>query len=141
MMNLDMRLLINKKLLTISGDRFELGEFISGKSSFKTMEDIIGISATKDFVIFTKNYSRFVDNIDAYDWYGNHIWNIADIVGKTGIQYLGSIVTAADFLRGSFDFDESKYNKDNDLVSCSTPDIVYIIDLTTRKIIQVFSNK
>ena len=49
-------------------------------------ENIIDVSVTKNFVIVTTKYMNpdtnkaLTNNIDGYDWDGNHLWNISDII-------------------------------------------------------------
>ncbi len=84
----------------------------------ESSENIYEISITKDFVIITTEYAVqsksdtiknstainkiFTNNINAYDWNGNHLWNIADIVGDLNIPYFGGTVTTKDIMKNHF---------------------------------------
>ena len=37
--------------------------------------------------------NRRINNIDAYDWQGNHLWNIGDIVGDIKMPFDGGCLT------------------------------------------------
>lgn len=37
---------------------------------------------------------RRINNIDAYDWNGNHLWNIGNIVGNIKTPFTGAVLSA-----------------------------------------------
>ena len=98
--------MINVQVL-LNGKRIDFGvKSIEGLSALcirkdviipiKSADDIYGINITNDLIILTKKDrayrngkkllreddfgERGVNNIEAYDWDGNLVWNIGDIV-------------------------------------------------------------
>ena len=84
---------------------------------------------------------RKINNIDAYDWDGNHLWNIADIVGDIKMAFYGGYVCTKETYQDYYGYDESKVPDSHDLYAASTDGRLYLIDLETRRITQVLPMK
>jgi hypothetical protein len=149
--------LIDQKLLNISTDGFFLNNIRLCSHMLKSETNIFEISITKDLVIITTEYAVesnsntannptasykiYTNNINAYDWEGNHLWNIADIVGDLNIPYFGATVTTKKIMREHCGFDELKYDDSCELICCSACNRLYIIDISAQKLIQVLETK
>lgn len=77
---------------------------------------------------------RQINNIDAYDWHGNHIWNIGDIVGNIQKSFSNiELCTKEQLIK------KNKYiipnNCSFDLCICYAWDELYIIDPLLKKVI------
>ena len=88
---------------------------------------------------------RRINNIDAYDWEGNHLWNIGDIVGDIKRQFNGFDLTTRELLKGELpkgfadDLDPSLDS--HDLLICIADIYMYIIDLQDLKILKKIPGK
>ena len=151
-MSFNINALFNQKLLNISTDDFAVNSLCLCSHMIESSENIYEISITKDFVIITTEYVApstsdtnstriFTNNINAYDWDGNHLWNIADIVGDLKIPYFGGTVTTKDVIKNHFGFDELKYDDSCELFCCSARNHLYIVDLNCRKLVQVLETR
>lgn len=150
-MSVRINVLIDQKLRSLSLDCSNLKELGLRKFPLKASEDIYEISITKDLVIVstesvipgnaTSLKKIFPNNINAYDWDGNHLWNIADIVGDMGVPFWGGTVTTKEIMQGSVEFDGRKYDDVCELFCCSAGNHLYVVDLDKRKLIQVLGTK
>ena len=70
---------------------------------------------------------RRINNIDAYDWNGTHLWNIGDLVGDIKTPFTGAVLTA----------DESN----QDLLTCFAGAYRFVIDPITKTVISKTSGK
>jgi hypothetical protein len=156
-MSFKVNALFDQKLVNISADNIEVNNLCLCSHIIDSSENIYEISITKDFVIITTEYAVqsksdtiknattinriFTNNINAYDWNGNHLWNIADIVGDLKIPYLGGSVTTKEIMKNHFGFDELKYDDSCELFCCSACNYLYIIDLKCRKLVQVLETR
>ncbi len=150
-MRVCINILIDQKLRSFSMDYSELKELGLRKYPLKSSENIYEISITKDLVIVTTEpvilgnatslKKVFPNNINAYDWDGNHLWNIADIVGDMGVPFWGGTVTTKEIMQGSVEFDGRKYDDACELFCCSTGNHLYVVDLGKRKLVQVLQTK
>ena len=113
----------------------------------KSIEHITEVSVTKDLIIITRDQyftkSHIADNIDAYDWNGNHLWNIKDIIGEICNLYCyGSVVgnyELIQFLKGMDK--ENLYIAGHDYYECVTDAHYLIIDLNEKKVVHTRKNK
>lgn len=156
-MSFNINALFDQKVLNISTDNFAFNKLCLHSHMIESSENIYEISITKDFVIITTEYAVqnksdtiknstainkiFTNNINAYDWDGNHLWNIADIVGDLNIPYFGGTVTTKDIMKNHFGFDELKYDDSCELFCCCACNHLYIIDLNCRKLVQVLETR
>ena len=110
------------------------------------LKDMIIIrTEDRDFHYGAKNVPWFKDdrrinNIDAYEWNGNHIWNIGDIVGDVKMAFdVGSLTTRASVqMQGTL----STVNDCSfDLFYCYAGPYRYLIDPARGKILEKKSGK
>lgn len=117
-----------------------------------SLDTIYEISIAKDLLIVTTQDpdlrnsltaplikdNRSVNNIDAYDWIGNHKWNIAELVGDIKAAFWGGALITADTA--------SRYlpevNAEHEYFMCNASnDLSYIIDITERRVMQTFQTR
>ena len=122
--------------------------FLHGKK-IESDRNIIEISVTDELCIITTEYplKRFDDyscdksNIDAYDWNGNHMWNISEITGEKTF-FFGANLNTIDFVNYCKGVDISRCNKNHKFLLCQSLDsILYIIDLDERKVVHKLQSK
>lgn len=151
-MSLRVSVLINQKRLFFSTDCSDLIYNISmRKHTIESLDHIYEISITKDlFIVTTEDpdfrdgrkmasiikQDRSINNINAYDWDGNHLWNIAEIVGDIKRSFFGGCVTTKELLDSHAGFDRTKIESGHELFACTADSYLYIIDLTDRKLLQ-----
>lgn len=150
-MSINIAALFNQKVLNLSANGNLINDICLCSNKIESNSEIYEISITKDFVIITKKYivksqtdgtDKIVsNNIDAYDWKGNHLWNIADIVGNINIPFWGGTVTTKKIMRNHIGFDEEKYEDDCDLYCCSARNHLYVIDLSKRRLVQTIETR
>lgn len=146
-MSFSVKVLFNKKLLNISADIPWVEKLCLCSHLIDRSEKVYEISITKDIVIITTEYATqdesgfATDNINAYDWDGNFLWNIADIVGDLKVPYFGGTVTTKELMRAHHDFDESCCDDSCELFCCSAGNRLYLIDLNDKKTVQVFETR
>ena len=129
-MSFNLNVLIDGKLLSMTSDSIPFKN-LSFKANMLT--NVFEISITEDIVILTTEYSSedkiITNNIDAYDWNGNRLWNIADIVGDSGLTFWGAVLTTAKLLELDLDCK-------GPLLSCTAFDSrTFIIDINSRKLL------
>ena len=129
-MSFNLNVLIDGKLLSMTADSIPFKN-LSFKANMLT--NVFEISITEDIVILTTEYSSEdkinANNIDAYDYNGNHLWNIADIVGDVGTAFWGAVLTTAKLLELDLDCK-------GPLLSCTAFDNrTFIIDINSRKLL------
>lgn len=136
----------------MSMDNFAVNNLCLCSRMIEPSENVYEISITKDFVIITAEYALqsksdtnsteiFTNNINAYDWDGNHLWNIADIIGDLKMPYYGGTVTTKDIMKNHFGFDELRYDDSCELFCCSACNHLYVIDLNCRKLVQMLETR
>lgn len=150
-MSLGVSVLINQKALYFSTDISYLNSISMYKHTIEPLDHICDIAITKDlFIITTEDpvfrdgrtsasfikQDRSINNINAYDWNGKHLWNIADIVGDIKMSLGGGEVRTKEAMESYPGFDGTKVKDDHELFSCTTGYHLYIIDLTDRKFLQ-----
>lgn len=97
---------------------------------------IMELSITKDYIIVVtlpRGYKG--NNINAYDWEGNHLWNIGDIVGDINISFLGGQVVTAKQLNEPNCL-ESIDEVPSILYSCVADGFLFIIDPIQKRLIK-----
>lgn len=152
-MSFCVNVLINQKLLHIPTKASEIQELTLGLHRLKSLANIYEVSITKDFVIVTtqdtvkeesdllKAHPEVRTNIDAYDWECNHLWNITDIIGHTDMHIGGGTVSSKELLKDYPGFDESKCDDKSELYCCTANSRLFVINLSTRKVIQVLETR
>ena len=98
---------------------------------------ITEISITKDYIIVVTlpRDCKTNDNINAYDWDGNHLWNIGDIVGDIKIPFCGGQVVTAKQLNEPNCL-ESIDEVPSVLYSCVAGGFLFIIDPIQKRVIK-----
>ena len=154
-MSFSLRVLVDEKVLYMSTDNIPFKNLSIRDNILKSSKNIYQISITKDLVILTTEYAPqsesdqspstslnkiITNNIDAYDWDGNHLWNIADVVGNLEIPFWGGTVTTKELVKPYVNFDKS-HGDIGDLFSCTAGNFLYIIDLNNRKVLQTIETK
>lgn len=140
-MSFNLHVLIDQKSLNISTNSLKINEIGLSTHIFHPLEHIYDVSITKDFVIVvTQEDKNFSSTINTYDWNGNHLWNIADIIGDAKMLW-GVFLTTKELMKHHSEFDESKYDDKCELFCCSADNHLYIVDLGKRELIQVLETR
>ena len=82
---------------------------------------------------------RSINNVDVYDWDGNHLWNIGDIVGDIKMPFDSVAHISQKRAREEFDIAINAYT--GPLFQCIAAGFVYIIDASKRKLLGKFSGR
>ncbi len=146
-MSLRIHTLFDQKLQHITTDNFSINKFCLCSNIKELTENVYEISITKDCIILTTEYAFLekhellhadkviTNNINAYDWSGNHLWNIANIVGDNGMPFWGGSVTTKELMQ-NYGLNEFEYDRMGELFFCTSFDnSTYIIDITNRKLL------
>lgn len=155
--------MINVQVL-LNGKRIEFGvKSIEGLSALcirkdviipiKSADDICGINITNDLIILTKKDrvyrngkkllreddfgERGVNNIEAYDWDGNLVWNIGDIVGDIKKPFFGCNVVTGEMIKDNSTIKISESSSTHDLLICNAG-WLFVIDLKTNELLGKF---
>ena len=82
--------------------------------------------------------NREVNNIDAYDWQGNHLWNIGDWVGDIKMSFDGFTHISAKAAKKNYGVNcfASK-----NLYACLSGGFVFIIDSKKQKMLYKIAGK
>ena len=111
-------------------------------------ENIIDVSVTKDFIIVTTKYlnqdtnEAIANNINAYDWDGNHLWNISDIIKNNTLTFWGGTLMPKKIVNECDEFDDLKCQNVGELYRCiSFDNHIFTIDLTNKKVILIQKHK
>lgn len=155
-MSLKFNILIGDQGLHLYADVSCLKNLQISDSILNSPDKINEVSITKDLVIITtedpdfrygaqqapliKN-SRKINNINIYDWKGNHLWNIADVVGDIKMAFWGGDVVSKCFLKETFNLSDSELIEGHSFYTCSAGAKGYVIDLTDRKICHTYPVK
>ncbi len=86
-----------------------------------------------------KKDARRENNILAYDWQGNKLWNIGEIVGDIKAAFLG--VHAIFHKEVTEEFGIALPENSGQLIRCFDGCWMYIIDATNKTVIHKFSGK
>lgn len=149
----DMHILINGEVLTLSINTNTIKRVGLNKEVLQLEDGIINISVTESIIIivtedpdfrnclnqvdFVKPYNIKKNNINAYDWDGNYLWNISDIVGEVNMAFSGGCVSSISKLSNYYGFDQQKYNADSEIYVCTAGGRMYVIDLKEKKVVQI----
>ncbi len=163
-MQVELSILFNhdvKRIYMKSTDaKSHLKNVIFNDHSLEVLDNIYEISITPNRVIFVRSDPGFrggaisvpfekeacrVSNIDAYDWNGKHLWNIADIVGDIKHLFFGGcVMTKKQFVNARFaeySVDLSKVPENHEFYNACTDGRRYIIDMDTLEVIMILPNK
>ncbi len=155
-MNCRVRVIMDNKVLLLQMDISELKKMHINDAFLDSLDKICEISITKDLVIITtedpdfRNGAKCVpimkenrreNNITAYDWQGNRVWNIADIVGDIKMSFFGGSVCTIETLKNTVGFDERLVPEGHDLFTCVAEGFLFVVDLTDAKVLQTLHAK
>lgn len=120
---------------------------LSGKR-ISTFDNICKISLSNNMVILLTASPRFRDSaipkpdcvldydvncVDAYDYEGNHLWNIAEIIGNVGSSICNGHVCSTKWLTGGAN---EGYIEGHELFVCwDCNEVRYLIDLDEKRVI------
>ena len=119
----------------------------------KSQDGIYEINITNDLIILTKKDrayrngfkllreddfgERSVNNIEAYDWDGNLVWNIGDIIGDVKKPFYGCSVATAEMIKDNSAIKIPESAATHDLLICNAG-WVFVIDLKTNELLGKF---
>ena len=82
--------------------------------------------------------NRRINNIDAYDWHGNHLWNIGDLVGDIKMQFSWmNHISATDIKK----YYGVRCAPSSSLYACIAEGFVYIIDARKQLLLSKITGK
>jgi len=153
----DINILINGKVLTLAFNSGIVKQLVFNKDILQSEDRIISVSVAENQVIIVtedpgfrngatnvdsvKPYNIKENNINAYDWNGNYLWNISEIVGEINMTFFGGCVSSISALCEHLEFDKQKYSEDLEIYTCTAGGKTYVIDLKDKKVIQTLSAK
>ncbi len=82
---------------------------------------------------------RLENNIIAYDWQGNKLWNIGEIVGDIKEAFLGVCYISRE--KAQAEFSVSLPENTGPLLGCNTGCRVYLVDAVNQKLLCKVSGK
>ncbi len=123
-----------------------------GLKNIKSLDHILSVDVTKDFIILSKEDRAFrdgtkksvsydetcdrrINNIEAYDWDGNLVWNIGDIVGNIHRPFWSGIVIAGRDFEKVYGSTIPEECCEHDLLCCPADDVIYVVDLFNSRFI------
>lgn len=152
--NVRVNVLINGKRLSVDvRSETDLKELYNlGLKNIKSLDCIVSVDVTKDFIILSKKdrafrdgtkksvgydetWDRRINNIEAYDWDGNLVWNIGDIVGNIHRPFWSGIVIAGKDFEKVYGSAIPEECLNHDLLCCAAYDMVYVVDLSNSTFI------
>jgi hypothetical protein len=155
-MSIEIYALVNQKVASFRVNGSSVHELGMYAHILKSLDVIYQVSISKDYLIVTTEdpsvrsgrwdpsfpKDRPTNNINAYDWSGNHQWNIAEIVGDIKASFWGGTVTTKDLIANHAGIDTSKIDENHEFYCCTaTNSYLYLIDLTDRRLIQIVQTK
>ncbi len=90
------------------------------------------------FAPWTKD-DRSENNIIAYDWQGNQLWNIGEIVGDVKEAFLGISYAPQEMIQAEFSIDLPENT--GPLLRCNTSCRMYIVDVKNKTLLWKASGK
>ncbi len=124
------------------------------RTPIQSLDKIWQICIVKDMVIIRTEDRDFRDgrqfaswekddrkenNILAYDWQGNKLWNIGEIVGDIKAAFLGVYTISHKEATEEFGIDLPEYS--GQLIRCFDGCLMYIIDANNKRLVHKFSGK
>ena len=152
--NIRLNVLINGNRLsicTMASDALKELHLLGAKN-ISSLDNITSVNVTKDFIILSKTDRAFrdgtkksvgydetrdrcINNIEAYDWDGNLVWNIGDIVGNIHRPFWDGIVIAGKDFEKVYGRPIPEECSKHDLLCSAADNILYVIDLSNSKLI------
>ena len=151
---LRIEILINDKITAIDATSTDIANLCIDKKIIEHPDPIYHVSITSEFIIVlaesaafrngvktspTETVNKYPNTINAYDWNGNLIWNITDIVGDIQSRMVGGCLYTDDMLEKS---NCKTWVKGHDHYACA--DWVgrsYWIDLCDKRVIHTEISK
>ena len=151
-MGLRISALINQKVVKLAiAEAKQIKQLAMPAHLLDSLDTIYEIAISKDFLIITTEDpdlrnsitaplikdNRSINNINAYAWIGNHVWNVAEIIGDIKATiWSGSLITnetASTYV---------SIDSSHEFFMChASNDFSYIIDLTERKLVHRFQTR
>lgn len=76
------------------------------------------------------------NNINAYDFDGNFLWNISEIVGEMHWYFYGGCIHSKKTLCQEYSIDDSlDINENHEFFTCCTDAKTYVIDITEKTVV------
>lgn len=98
----------------------------------KNLGEVYEITIAKSQIIITNNYGSH-NNINSYDWYGNHLWNIGEIITNNTDTYDGcAVISKEQAIKSSPDIDVSNFQEGHDFLIAVSGAYHYIVDLNEK---------
>ncbi len=154
-MSITVKIKMDDKTLKYETDADGLYQFGLSDRTIKLDDKIYIMLITKDMIIINTEDRDFrngaklaecikderrINNIDAYDWNGKHLWNIGEIIGDIKMALDGCWITNGKELVA--DGKLKSYNgSDIDLLACYALGFLYIVDPINRRLIERVSGK
>ena len=151
---LQIDMMINNKITTIDTDGKGITKLCVDKQVIESPDRVYRISITSTLIIVLAEsaafrngvksaskdtVNKYPNTINAYDWNGNLIWNITDIVGKINSHMVGGCLCTDDTLEL---WNCKTGVKGHELYACYDWDgRRYLIDLSDRCLIQTAITK
>jgi len=82
--------------------------------------------------------NREENNVNAFDWQGNHLWNIGELVGDIKMQFDGIAYITPSVAKNEYGI---RPKKAQCLFSCVSGGFVFIIDALNKKMLCKISGK
>ena len=142
-----------KKSLEIATDGMYVLNCSSGKK-IEFLDKICGICISDEVILvrtedrdfrngfqsgvpFVKD-NREENNVNAFDWQGNHLWNIGELVGDIKMAFDGMTYTTPDEVNREFGITPKSCSN---LYKCISGGFVFIIDTKSAKLIYKIGGK
>lgn len=141
-MSFSVKVLFNKKLLNISADIPWVEKLCLCSHTIDKSEKVYEISITKDIVIITTEYVTgeiLTNNINAYDWDGNFLWNIGDIVGDIKMAF--DCVSCVFKKNAEKDLGIAISCETDILLECVAGGFIFIVDAINKKLLYKLSDR
>jgi len=112
-----------------------LDEINISSSLLKLSHHISQISITKKFMVITTDW-QYPCNIDVYDWDGNHLWNIGEVIKDSDSHYSGcELITRSEAIKIATSCSEDDFKEGHEFLSAICGAFLYIIDLDEKRLI------
>lgn len=133
----------------------ELKKLYGLKAPICTVDRILNVFITKDLIILLKEDRAFrdksvryvsygvdrrINNIEAYDWDGNLVWNIGDIIGDIKFGFLRANVIPGYLFEEFYNRKLPEQYNSHELLYC-VANKVFVIDLSSNEIIDTFGDR
>lgn len=145
----EFNLLIGKKILKLELDSTEIKRILVSNNIITTDENIAMVAITKDMILIRTKLPKSAigkpfltgepikqNTIDAYDFEGNHLWNISEIVGELHCYFQGACLHTKETGEKIRLVDKNKLIDGHEYLACFDDCKLYLIDLTDKRFLQ-----